>query len=148
VIAAELGHRLSEPDVLMRLGEIAAERRDDLLAVTVEHGKPLAKPAGRATVLVRFAGDRLPQRREPALAERVPVADRVGLEEVLVAEAETDDPRGELERVGDAGVACASIRGEEVPGELADQPGGVVGPRLQDLDDVADRALQQLDELA
>jgi len=104
----------------MRLGEIAPEQRDDLLAVTVEHSKPLAKPAGRETVLVRFAGDRLPQRGEPALAGRVSVADRVGLEEVLVAEAETDDPRGELERVGDAGVARASMRAEEVPGEIAD----------------------------
>jgi hypothetical protein len=40
------------------------------------------------------------------------------------------------------------VRTEQVSGEVADQPGGVVGLRLQDLDDVADRALQQLDELA
>ena len=148
VVTAKLAHRLREPDVLVGLAQIPTKQRNDLLAVAVQDREPLPKPAGREPIAVGLDGDRLTQRGEPVLAERLAVANGVGLKEILVAEAEANDPRGELHRICDTGIARARMRAEQVSGEIADQARGVISLRLQDLDEVPDCALQKLDELA
>ncbi len=84
--------------------------------------------------------DRLPVGREPVVAERTGVPDGVDLEEVLVGEPELDHPPGELDRIGDPGVARPRVQGEQVPCQGTDRPVGVVGV-LDHLDHVNDRAL-------
>jgi len=119
------------------------ELADDRLDVTVEDREPLAGVADRERVGARVLRDRLPVCREPILAERASVPDGINLEEVLIGEPKLDHPPGELDRVGDPGIACPGVQGEQVPGQITDQPVGVVGV-LDHLDDVTDRALKQL----
>jgi hypothetical protein len=47
LLAPELGHRLADPDELVRCAEIPTEQRDDRLPVSIEHREPLAGPAHR-----------------------------------------------------------------------------------------------------
>ena len=146
IVEPELGHRLGDPDELVGGAQVAAELADDRVDVTVEDREPLAGVANRERVGARVLRDRLPVRREPILAERAGVADGIDLEEVLIGEPELDHPLGELERIGDPGVARPRVQGEQVPGQVTDLPVGVVGV-LDHLDDVTDRALQQLHQL-
>lgn len=91
--------------------------------------------------------DRLAVGGQASTAERRGVVDRIGIEEVLVLEAKADHLRGEARRIGEAGVAGPCVDVQQLVREVADCPVRVVGVH-DDLDDVSDRPLQQLDELA
>ena len=94
VLAAELGHRPHHLHELMRAGQIPAEQRHDLLGIAVEHGEPLAGVADGERILGLARGHGLPVGGHPFLAERLLVADRVDLEQVLIGKPEGDHPLG------------------------------------------------------
>ena len=88
----------------------------------------------------------LPVGGDSLLAKRHLVADRVDLEQVLIDKPEADHPRGESHRVRRAAVARGCVQLEQLPCQVADRSVGVIGV-LDHLHHVADRSLQQLDQL-
>ncbi|HEY5430007.1 MAG TPA: hypothetical protein VIK04_12895 [Solirubrobacteraceae bacterium] len=109
LVAAELDHCLSDPDELMRPREIASEQRDDRGAVTVKHGEPLARVPRGEPVLILLRGQQGAELRQADLAQSGSVAHRIGLEEVLIGEAESDHPSCEPDWIGNAGIARAGV---------------------------------------
>ena len=145
VIEPELGHRLGDPNELVRVLQVPTELLHDRVDVAVEDREPLAGVAHGERVGAFVPGNRLSIRSQPEFAEGARVAHGIDFEEVLIGESEFDHPVGELEGISDARVACPCVQVEQVSGEISDLPVGVV--RVEDhLDDVTDRALQQLDQ--
>ena len=100
----------------MRVGEVLAEQADDLLQVAVENREPLARTAGRDGVLLACDRDRdrTAVGGHAALTQRSPVADRIGLEDGLLDEAEAGHPKRERDGLGDHRVARVGVRLQEI----------------------------------
>ncbi len=143
----ELHHRLGHPLELVRPGQVAAQEPHELVDITVEDGQPLARVASGEGTRFGALGDGLAVRAQSVLAQRICVAHRVDLEEVLIVEPEADHPPRELDRIGDPGIARLGMDAQQLARDVADQSRGVVGMH-DHLDDMADRALDELDQLA
>jgi len=147
VVASELGHRLADPDELVRRAEVPAEERDDRLLVPVEDREALARPPHREDPLcVLTSFDRAAVGQQAALAERAGVADGVDLEEVLVLAAEAHHPRREPHRVGDPRITRLRVDLQQFACEIPDRAVGVIGVH-DHLHDVPDRTLDQHHEI-
>jgi hypothetical protein len=73
--------------------------------------------------------------------------DRIDVEEVLVVKSKPDHPGGELDRIGTPGVTRPGVQRQQLAGQIADQPGGVIR-MLDHLHHVTDGSLHQLDQRA
>lgn len=147
VVAAQLGHRLADPDELIRRAEVAAEQRDDRLTVPVEHRQALTCPFHREVVLaVGALRDRASVHGQTAISQSIRVTDGVDLEEVLIVAAEPHHPARELDRIGDPGVAHARMQLQKLTREIADGPVGVVSA-TDHPHDAPNRTLQQRHEI-
>ena len=145
VVEPELAHRLGDAYELVRGRQIPTEQPHDRVDVTVEDREPLARIANGERVAVPAGADGIAIGGQSGLTEPARIPNRIDLEEVLVVEPEQDHPGGQIDRVRDTGVARPLVQGQQVAGQIADQPVGIV--RMQDdLDDVTDRPLQQLDQ--
>ncbi len=131
----------------MRPREIASEQRHDRFAVTVQHGQPFARVPRREPALVLLRVQQSAKLRQAGLAQSGLVADRIGLEEILIGEAKADHPPRELDRIRHPGIARASVQLQQIASEIADHARGVVSPGLDHLDNVPDPPLEQLDQL-
>ncbi len=147
VVQLELAHRLSDADELVRTRQVPAEQPDQLVDIAVEDREPLARVPNRERVSALVLGDGSPVRGDAFLTECARVADRIGLEEVLLDEPEPNHPTRERHRVRDARITRASVQVQHLGGQAPDQTVGVVS--VQDhLHQVADRPLQQLHQRA
>ncbi|MDQ2760897.1 MAG: hypothetical protein M3Y17_10860, partial [Actinomycetota bacterium] len=143
----EFDHRLGDGQELMRRGEVPAEQLDDPLAVAIEDRQRLPGVADREGVLVAVRLNGGAVRGQALLAERVAVADRIRLEEVLVDEPDPDHPVRQLHGVGHTGLARARMQLEQIAREIPDHRRGVVRTRLDHLHNVAECPLQQRDKV-
>ena len=142
----EFHHRLGDALELVRSGQIAAQKPHEPVDVTVEDGQPLVRVSSGEGTRAGALGDGLAVRPQAVLAQRICVAHRVDLEEVLILKPEADHPPRELGRIGDPGIARLGMDAQQFVRDVADQSRGIVG--LQDhLDDMADRSLHELDQL-
>ena len=131
----------------MRPREIASEQRDDRGAVTVKHGEPLARVPRGEPVLILLRGQQGAELRQADLAQSGSVAHRIGLEEVLIGEAESDHPSCEPDWIGNAGIARAGVQLQKIAREIPDHPRRVVRLGLDHLHHVRDPTLKQLHQL-
>lgn len=147
ILAAELEHRLANPDELVRRAEIPAKQRDDPLPIPVQHRQALACPAHRKDPLAVLAPlNRTTVSQEPILAERRRVADRVDLKEILVIAAKPHHPASQLHRVSDTRITRHRMNLQQLTHKIADHAIGVIG--MQDhLHDMPDRTLEQNDKI-
>ena len=130
----------------MRPGQIAAEQRHDPLGVAIEHGQPLAGVLDGERVFVPARRHRLPVGGQSLVPERVPVADGVDLEQILIDKPEADHPGGQPHRVRYPALARGRVDVEQLARQVTDRPVGIIR-MLDHLHRVADRPLQRLDQL-
>ncbi len=146
--SVEFEHRLSDPDEVIRTVEVSTEQLDDPVDVAIEDREPLLDvPHGE----VRIGGrhplvDLTSHHRQAAVAQRCGVSDGVGVEEVLVVEAEPDHPLRQRLRVGDTGVTELLVDLQQSTGDVTDRSRRVIGVH-DHLDHSADCQLDQLEQL-
>ena len=119
VVAAQLCHGLGDPDELVRPAQVTAQQSDEGLRVAVEHGQTLLGVRGGERIATTCFDPLLHLAtvgREPEITQGIGVANRVHLEEVLVVEAESDHPAGQLDRIRVPGVARPGVQVEQLHG--------------------------------